>query len=173
MNLEPFLVSEPNNTTLFQFRKESDTAFILPWNYHQRKECNDYRECYSLQKQNNNNKNFSNTLLKANGQFWRKVRTFNTHGGLLDSGPPKAPKSLRNSMLWQSLGPPQRAYTLDSNLRNCSQQPPVTAIVGTSSPSPRWYQTAASPSKGKNRGRGRQKRETSQGINRGGRWENP
>lgn len=47
---------------------------------------------------------------------------------------------------------------MDSSLGDCSQHPPATAVLGTSSPSPGWYQTAASPSKGKNRGRGRQKK---------------
>lgn len=46
---------------------------------------------------------------------------------------------------------------MDSSLRNCFQHPPVTPIPITSSPSPGWYQTVVSPSKGKNRGRGRQK----------------
>lgn len=77
-------------------------------------------------------------------------------------------KSLRNACPnRQSLGSPQRAYTLDSSLRNCSQHPPVTAIPRTSSPSPCWYQTAASPSKGKNRGRGRQKKARGESTGEG------
>lgn len=90
----------------------------------------------------------------------KKVPTFYIHNNLLDSGPHKGSKqSLLGTACPNrpSLGPPQRAYTLDSSLRNCFQHLPVTPIPITSSPSPGWYQTAASPSKGKNRGRGRQK----------------
>lgn len=61
----------------------------------------------------------------------KKVPTFYIHNNLLDSGPHKGSKqSLLGTACPNrpSLGPPQRAYTLDSSLRNCFQHPPVTPI---------------------------------------------